>query len=175
MRTPCEIMEEAIQLEKGGEEFYREQAGKAENPLAAKTFEWLADEELKHRQVFETAYAAIQGTDVCPALQDLGHSHTLASEAAREIFEAARADLEDEATSDPQIEQAYATAMRMERETIDLYRRRAEEAEDDNERKLYEFLLVEERDHLNLLATTEEYLNDTAYWYFKEEQWIVTG
>jgi len=168
-------MEEAMQLEKDGEEFYREQARKAENPLAAKTFGWLADEELKHRQVFETAYAAIQGTDVCPALEDLGHSHSLASEAAREIFQAARADLEGEVTSNPQMEQAYAIAMRMERETIDLYRQRAEEAEDENERKLYELLLAEERDHLDLLATTEEYLNDTEYWYFKEEQWIVTG
>jgi len=175
MRTPCEIMEEAIKLEKDGEEFYREQAGKAENPLAAKTFGWLADEELKHRQVFETAYATVQDTDVCPTPEALGHSHTLASEAVKEIFEAARGDLEGEVTSDPQIGQVYVIAMRMERETIDLYRQRAEEAEDENERKLYEFLLAEERDHLNLLATTEEYLNDPEYWYFKEEQWIVTG
>ncbi len=34
---------------------------------------------------------------------------------------------------------------------------------------------MEKAPHLNLLATTEEYLNETAYWHFKQEQWIVAG
>lgn len=175
MPTPCEIMEEAIQLEKDGEKFYRESAGKTENPLARRTFEWLADEEVEHRRVFETAYAAIEGTDACPAPEELGRDHTAATEAAREIFAQALADVKGELPRDDEVERAYATAMQMERDTITLYADRAREAEDENERKLYELLLAEERDHLNLLVTTEEYLSDTAYWHFKEEQWIVTG
>ncbi len=65
--------------------------------------------------------------------------------------------------------------MELERKSIDLYRTQAKQATDYNAREFYEFLTEEERGHLNLLATTLEYLDHPESWYLAEEQWIVEG
>ena len=65
--------------------------------------------------------------------------------------------------------------MEFERKSIALYRTEAERATEHNAREFYEFLTEEERGHLNLLATTLEYLDHPDSWYLTEEQWIVEG
>ena len=63
----------------------------------------------------------------------------------------------------------------MERDAIKFFSGLVDGAQSEIESELYGFMLDQERDKLNLLATTDEYLNDTAYWNFKNEMWIVTG
>ncbi len=55
------------------------------------------------------------------------------------------------------------------------HRTETERATEHNARELYEFLTEDERRHLNLLATTLEYLDHLDSWYLTKEQWIVEG
>jgi len=48
-----EIFEFAIQIEENGEKFYRKVAQKIENQGLKKTFNFLADQEVKHKAVFK--------------------------------------------------------------------------------------------------------------------------
>lgn len=171
----CDVMKTAISMEEDSERFYREAAGNAENPLARHTFEALADWEVEHRKLLQQVFDKAEATDSCPALSELDVEQTDVQEAATAIFDAAREQVEREPEPSEELDNAYAAAMAKERAAIEFYRSHIAETDDENERQLYEFLLGQERGHLNLLATTEEYLNDTKYWHFKQEHWIVTG
>ena len=171
----CEVMQRAIEMEEDARAFYAEVAQEATNPLAKRTFEALAEWEVEHQTLLQSVYDTAEATQSCPALGELSPEQVEMMAAAAEIFNSALADLKGELTDDPTLDEAYAAAMEKERQAIAFYRGRLEGTENENERELYGFLLDQERGHLNLLATTEEYLNETAYWHFKQEQWIVTG
>jgi len=168
-------MQKAIEMETDAEAFYRESADATPNPLAENTFRALADWEVEHRKLLESVYDSAQATQSCPALTELDAEQIEMIAEAGRIFRQAFEDLKGDLESDPTLDAAYATAMEKERGAIRFYSQQLDGANSDEERDLYGFLATQERDHLNLLATTEEYLNDTKYWNFKNEMWIVTG
>lgn len=57
--NPQEIIQTAVTIEKNGEAFYRLAAGKARQQEAAKLFLHLADEEVKHRDLFSGLLAQL--------------------------------------------------------------------------------------------------------------------
>jgi len=171
----CEVIQTAMDMEDNAREFYLEAADRATNPLAKRTFSALADWELDHKRLLQSVYDEAEATHSCPALTELNPEQLEMMQAAAEIFKGALHDLKGELAPDSSLDDAYATAMEKERKAIAFYREQLEATDNENERHLYEFLLGQERAHLNLLATTEEYLNDQDYWNFKEEMWIVTG
>ncbi len=172
----CDVMKTAMSMEEDSERFYREAAGEAENPLAQNTFEALADWEVKHRELLQEVFDHADATDSCPALTELDIEQMDAQDEAAAIFDAAREQVEEgKAEASEELNAAYAAAMAKERAAIEFYKSHIAETDNEHEQQLYQFLLGQERGHLNLLATTEEYLNDTKYWHFKQEHWIVTG
>ncbi|MEA3401253.1 MAG: ferritin family protein [Armatimonadota bacterium] len=175
MADVCEVMQEAIEMERDAQRFYTKAASEATNPLAKRTFEALSEWEVEHEKLLRDVFEKARATDSCPALGELEPKQVDMMQQAEQIFMTALEDVGDTLANDPTLEGAYATAMDKERRAIRFYGQHLEEAEGENERMLYEFLLGQERGHLNLLATTEEYLNDTQYWHFKEEMWMATG
>ncbi|MGD9495121.1 MAG: ferritin family protein [Armatimonadota bacterium] len=175
MADVCEVMLRAMEMEEDSQRFYLDAASVATNPLARRTFEALAEWEVEHKKLLQSVYDEAATTGGCPTLDHLSPEQVEIIEEAALIFKTALEDIEDTLAHDPTLEGAYATAMGKERMAIAFYRQQLDETHNENERQLYQFLLDQERGHLNLLATTEEYLNDTKYWHFKQEQWIVTG
>ena len=171
----CEVMQKAIQIEEEAEQFYRDAAEETSNPLAEHTFVALADWEVEHKKLLQSVYDAAQANNSCPALTELDAEQVNMVEEAGRLFSQALEDLRGDLATDPTLDAAYATAMEKERRSIRFYQERLDESSTDEERDLFGFLVGQERGHLNLLATTEEYLNDTTYWNFKQEMWIVTG
>jgi len=171
----CEVMQTAMDMEEDSRAFYVDAADNATNPLAKRTFEALAEWEVGHKQLLQSVYDEAETTQSCPALTELSAEHVEMMQAAAEIFKSALNDLKGDLGPDASLDDAYVTAMEKERQAIAFYRGQLEETGNENEQELYQFLLDQERGHLNLLATTEEYLNDQDYWNFKQEMWIVTG
>lgn len=171
----CEVMQKAIELEVDSERFYTNAAKESSNPLAIRTFEALAEWEVEHERLLRDVFEKAEATQSCPMLTELDAEQVDMMAEAGTIFKSALQDVRDTLAHDPTLTGAYATAMQKERNAIAFYKSQLDEAQTEAESQLYGFLLDQERGHLNLLATTEEYLNDTKYWHFKEEQWIVTG
>ena len=171
----CEVMQKAIEMEQDAQEFYRSSAHEASNPLAKQTFEALAEWEVGHEKLLRDVHDKAEATNSCPALTELDAEQINMIEQAKQIFQGALDMVEGDVEPDPTLDDAYALAMEKERKAIAFYRGQLEDTQDGAERDLYEFLLGQERGHLELLATTEEYLNDTKYWHFKEEMWMATG
>ena len=175
MADVCELMQRAIHMAEEREAFYCSDAAKSSNPLAARTFAALAQWEGEHRALLASVYESAEAADSCPMLEALAPQQREMIAECGLIFDAARASLEGEPTCEATLLEAYAFAMARQREAINLWSEALAEAQSDAERELYGFLLAQERDKLNLLATTEEYLSDTIYWNFRQEMWIVTG
>ena len=171
-----EILKEALQIEKEGEEFYRGAAETCTNPVAKHTFLALADQEHRHAQYFQAFYDAMVQEGQWPAPGVVDWEAVPVPDAARSIFDQARCKAAScDVVMCAELTQLYASAMEQERQTITLYRTQAEGATDDDEQAFFEFLVAQERGHLELLANTQKYLDAPAQWFFDEEQWIVEG
>ncbi len=175
MADVCELMMKAIAMAEERQAFYQSDACETANALAAKTFESLASWEGEHIELLRSVYDTAEATNSCPMLGGLDATQRDMMAACETIFADATAGLSDDVEEDTSVGGAYAEAMRMERDAIKFFTGLVDEAQNEIESELYGFMLNQERDKLNLLATTEEYLNDTAYWNFKNEMWIVTG
>ncbi len=57
---PSEVFQFAIRIEQGGEKFYREMAKKLPDAEVKKLFSALAEEEVKHKNVYESMAAQIE-------------------------------------------------------------------------------------------------------------------
>lgn len=62
----ADIVDLAVQTEVRGERFYRQAADAADRPEARELFVYLANEEVRHKQVFEGLASAITVTEVDP-------------------------------------------------------------------------------------------------------------
>jgi len=164
-----------MQLEDDGRQYYLQATARAQNPLAKKTFQWLAEQEQRHKQYFVAYYQAMEEQHDWPPMSQIGVSAHDARQEAASIFQQALAQIEESVPEDIELSKLYHGAMEFERKSIDLYRTQAQRAGEDNAREFYEFLTEEERGHLNLLATTLEYRDHPDSWYLTEEQWIVEG
>ena len=175
MNDVLSVIKQAMELEDDGRQYYLQATARAQNPLAKNTFQWLAEQEEEHKQYFMAYYQAMEEQHDWPPMSQMEVSaHDVRQEAAS-IFQQALAQIEEGVPEDTELSELYNGAMELERKSIDLYRTQTEQATDHNAREFYEFLTEEEQGHLNLLATTLEYLDDPESWYLTEEQWIVEG
>ncbi len=65
--------------------------------------------------------------------------------------------------------------MSREIEAYDMYKSRSKEAEIDPEKRFYDTLAGEEREHHLALLDAFEYLTDPAGWYTMKEKWTLEG
>ena len=175
MNEVLSVINQAMELEDDGRQYYLQAVDRAQNPLAKSTFQWLAEQEQQHKQYFLAYYQVMEEQHDWPSMSQIEVSAHDARQEAASIFQQALAQIEEGVPEDVELSGLYSGAMQLERKSIDLYRTHAEQATDHNAREFYAFLTEEERGHLNLLATTLEYLDHPESWYMAQEQWIVEG
>jgi rubrerythrin len=115
-----EVVSIAVEIEKRGEEFYLEMAGKARSKGIQETLNFLAGEEVKHQRMFSQLLSKLEPLRMPPGseeseywdyVNDLIDSHFLLNDAARQrAFSSASSDQE-----------AIRLAMGFEKETILLF------------------------------------------------------
>jgi rubrerythrin len=160
-----EILKNAILLEKRGKAFYSKVSDQASGETVKTFFEMMADEEDKHIRILMDQFKSYQqqrqfkGEDY-PENRTGGISDkVLTGDLIKEI---SAADYEAAAIS---------AAMSMEKNAIKLYSERAAEAQDPNEKALYDWLTRWEAQHLKFLAEidkelTEQIWYDNSFWPF---------
>lgn len=160
-----DILKSAILLELRGESFYRKVANSSENEGIRKIFGIMADEEVLHTRILREKYTeisdgrklSVSGMQIEPedSVTEYVLSESLKNQIASAGFEAA----------------AIAAAIDMESKAIKLYAERAENASDENEKKLFSWLADWERGHHKLLFELDKDLkeriwNDNQFWPF---------
>lgn len=165
-RSAEDILKEAILLESRGKAFYKNVAEKCENEAAKQVFEMMAREEDEHIKYLSKQFINYtkehnflkpdvpkedpEETVVLKVLTD-----KIKKEVNAASFEAA----------------AVSSAINFEMNAVRLYKSRAEDATDPNEKKLYSILAAWEGEHSRLLVDIDNSLkegiwNDNNFWPF---------
>ncbi len=161
----------AIQMEIDGKEFYLKASQASNNELGKKLLVKLAAEEDEHRQVFEEIYKNISVERGWPGQE----FHSDGGRGLRTIFARALEEMDSGIKAMPAELDAVQTAMAMENETYDFYKRQGGLASYDAERQFYEALAVQEGEHHRVLLDYYEFLKDPAAWFVQKEHTSFDG
>jgi rubrerythrin len=146
-----DIYEYAMEMERDGENFYRELAAKTPNEGLATILSMLADAEVKHRKLFENMKshdeAHVTGT---PILDDV-----------KNIFVQMREKKQTEANVS-EIE-LYRKAQEIERKSRDFYTEKSAEV-DASQKDIFLKIADEEKRHYFILEKIIDFVNRPAYW-----------
>lgn len=143
----------AIKMEYDGEKYYREQAEiNKENGLYV-VCNLLAEEEKKHAQILENKQKQLA--------YDLYESDFLVD--AKNVYTGSKG-IETEETNYPSQLDFYRTVCKMEEESIDLYQKFLSDAREEEDRKLYEYLINQEKQHLEAFEEMSRLLQNAEWW-----------
>lgn len=145
------IFEYAMQMEKDGEEYYRQMAGKTANKGLQAILTMLADEEVKHYKTIEK----MQTKE--PHMED-----TIILTDARNIF----VQIKESGESfdfDIQRTELYRKALDIEKNSRDFYTEKGNEVTEEYQRELFLKLADEERKHYFLLENIIEFVSKPEY------------
>ena len=165
-----DVLSSALKLEKDGRDFYLQMAAGASNEYAQKTFESFADDENNHVQWLKdmvnegTAFTHADPEEVSRIYGKL-----------QNIFAGIPEEKKSELSSVPDDISRIDVAIGKEEETIQAYSGWAEEADDEEVKKLFNTLVDFEKNHRTLLNNVKMYLDKTGDWFMTEEQWGFDG
>ncbi|MEM2954789.1 MAG: ferritin family protein [Candidatus Nanoarchaeia archaeon] len=175
MNNIKDALKMAIDLEKKGYDIYKRAAEKTNNKLGKLTLEAIAEKELDHIKAIEKYMNSI-GIDISGVNQAISLINIKdKKDYIIPIMENLKVGLGAISKEDTTLEETYKVAMQLERDSFSLYKRLANQAEDESSRRFFEFLMKEEDTHYEILQETLDYLNHPADWFKNNERWIVEG
>jgi rubrerythrin len=156
-----EIFDYAIQMEKDGEQYYREQAKMSADRGTISILTLLADAEVKHRELFE---ALKQQKPI-----DLAQDTVLTD--AKNVFVQMRESKEDISAVSSQ-KQLYEKALELENQSEVFYRKATEQTNDTKHRPIFERLAAEEHRHAIVIENILEFITrpDPGHW-LEDAEW----
>lgn len=147
------IFDFAITMEKEGEQYYRELAAKFPVEGMQKILNMLADDEVKHRQIFEKMKDD----------EDTGIVETRVLLEAKTIFSQMKEDKIDPAAGSGQVD-VYKKAQEMEAKSESFYREKAAEVDDESQKDILLKIADEEKRHFHLLRNIIEFVSRPQQW-----------
>jgi len=161
-----EALKTSLQMEETGRKFYLEVAENSSNDMSKKVFNALAEDELRHAE-------AIKKFAETPDLKSAMPEHQNIED--RLLFgQRAKDRMKEINTSDDELK-AYETAMKLETDGYNFYKKYYENLSDANARELFNFLLTEESTHYKILQDTYQYLKNPKDWFSEQEKPIIEG
>jgi len=145
--------------------FYAEAAKKTNHPVGKKMFLSIMEDEKRHYEMLDSIFRGV----------DISIENVSPMKKVKSIFEEHRADLTERVGATTDEMEALKVAMRMEKESIEFYKKAASDAPTEKERKLFERLIKEEEQHYAVFANTYFFMSDTGSWFMWEEHSIVDG
>jgi len=155
-----DVFDFALQMELDGEKYYREQAQKVKYDDLKIVLEGLADDELRHYKIIQSARNQVfTYVEANPSLSK-----------TRNVFASYKDDeaaLKNQSTiarlKDEQMD-IYRAALVKEEESVALYKKMKDEAKNSEEKVIFERLMKEEEGHVEVIDTIVEMLNHVRDW-----------
>lgn len=145
-----DIYQFAMQMEKDGEDFYRQLAEEATVPGLAKIFTMLANEERKHYKVVEQ----LSRMEKNPQLADTAILNNV-----KNIFSGMREEKAQLFIDTTAATTSYRKACTIEADSERFYRDKARETENKNEQRIFSRLAGEEANHLRIMENVLEFVS----------------
>jgi rubrerythrin len=152
MFTAKEIFDLAKRIEKNGEAFYRKAVTKISNPSLAALLEWLADQEVKHREWFNERGTCVKTGTEDKDLEEMGSAilQEILGDQAFSLDEVDPSGIES-------VEKLLELAIEFEKDSIIFYEMIRSFIEDNATLESLEKIIQEERQHVTML---EEFLQE---------------
>lgn len=148
------IYDYAIQLERDGENYYRDLATKSNDEGIKNILNLLADEEVKHLKILEK----LKQED-----KTAKFAETNVLKEAKNIFVKMKGDSINFSLNDDQVE-FYKKAFTIEDKNKDFYIEKANEVSDENQKRIFKVLAEEERKHALILDNLVEFVSKPNTW-----------
>ncbi len=158
-----DALKTALDFEEKGRNFYTKTAATVTDPLSQKLFQTLASDEVKHAEKINAIYQALSKDQPLPEGNPVHQAHL--EEHVKAFFEDHKSALSKGASN----LEGYEFAMEMEKTGIDMYEKFAGQTEHEGERTFYQFLIKEEREHLEALKNVYFFLTDSGDWLQEDE------
>jgi len=152
------VYEYAMKVEKEGEAYYREMAAAASNNGLKRIFTMLADEEVKHYNVFKNMMKK--------EVMDLDKLNLITD--TETIFKTLIEE-KDNVTLDIDQINFYKDAIKREEHSHDFYAQNASKIEDEKEKKIFIHIANEEVKHKKILEEIVDFLEEPADWVASAE------
>lgn len=147
------IYQFAMQMEKDGEEYYRQLARETTVPGLSKIFTMLADEEVKHYEVVERLSRKEKAPQQAES-EILNNVKNIFIEMRAEGLEKNKQLHIDSTAASESCRNALVT----EEDSEKFYREKAEQADDEHERQIFTRLAGEELNHQRIVGTLLEFV-----------------
>ncbi len=146
-----EVFDLAIQIEKNGEQYYRDAMKKISNPSLSSMLEWLADEEEKHQSWFSERKETLETKGDDLELAEMSGS-ILQSILGDQSFSLKEADL----SKIDSVEALIQLAIEFEKDSILFYEMIGSFIEDSETSEKLNEIIAEENHHIELLEDFQE-------------------
>ena len=157
-------LQTAFDFEEKGHRIYEGVSTKTENPIVAKTFSYLANQELIHVEVIK-GYMKKEKIELKG--DKLKETKKFFSMTVKEFKE--RAELSDDDLK------AHETALGLEQKSYNFYKTQSEKTTNKELKKFFMFLMEQENNHYELVQKTYEFIKNPVGFYTEEEKWLVEG
>lgn len=148
----------AKEIEKEGANFYIELALKADHLLTKKLLYTLSKQEIEHLEAIEEFLTL--------GKYEIKYESKIEDE-MKKFF----SDIKEKSKIETQLN-GYEVALELEKKSYLLYEKFYNSAKNEQEKKLYEFLMNQERQHIEAIVNVYSYLSETGDWFQKEESRI---
>jgi rubrerythrin len=150
------VFEHAMKMEQDGRAFYLEHAGKTNDPALKRVLSELADDELKHYNIFKAMH------DRAKAEYKESEKTTIVR-TVKNVFEEMRSQNRDY-TFAADAGRVWEIAREVEKKSEAFYREKASEMTDDNQKQIWNRIADEEHRHWNTIEQVIQFLNRPKQW-----------
>ena len=158
------IFEFAMKMEEDGRAFYLESADKADHPALKRVLIELAEDELKHYNIFKAL------RDGQTAEYKEAEKTTILS-TVKNVFESLKAE-KKEFSFRAEAKNVWAEAREIEKKSEDFYREKAEQTEDDSQKHILNRIADEEHKHWVTIENVIRFLDRPHQW-LEDAEWPV--
>jgi len=160
-----DILKQAILLEKRGQAFYQKVAEQTQNEAVQSFFKFMSEEEAIHIDILAGQFRSyMKNGQFEPDSFDENDTSDMESQVLND-------EIKENISTTSYEAAAIGAAISMEKQALKIYKERAEDATDLEEKKVYEWLVSWEQSHLNMLldidkALIEKVWLDNHFWPF---------
>jgi rubrerythrin len=155
-----QIVKDAIRVENDGYQFYRMAEDKTTDPKGKEVFASLARDESNHMQILKSLYQKVKEDKQFKFDEIKDMKHILETTSESPIFSEAFKGRLDQSHFEMS---ALSIGILLEKNSIDFYKRSAQEAEESDIKQLFAYLADWEGEHLRALVKQQKLLQED-YW-----------
>lgn len=161
-------LQTALDFEQRGHRIYEEISNKTKNLVVAKTFRYLANQELIHIE------------EIKEYIEQLNNGHKIKLRGAKigdtkKFFDITIKQFKEKTKLSNDDLKAHETALELEQSSYDFYKKQHEQTNDKELKKFFKWLMEQENAHYELIRKAYDFIKNPIGFYTEEEKWIADG